>query len=54
MADLERLFLDEVVLLFAELQDPRSIVNLQRPLVSVVVIVLMVGAGGLTPTNWTA
>ena len=47
MADLQRISLDEVVLHFAELEDPRSTVNRQHPLVSVVVIALMaVLAGG--------
>ena len=51
MADLQRLSLDEVVQHFAELEDPRSTVNLQHPLVSVVVIAMMAvlaGAGGPT------
>jgi predicted transposase YbfD/YdcC len=58
MADLQRLSLDEVVLHFAELEDPRSTVNLQHPLVSVVVIALMaVLAGANGPTaiaRWAA
>jgi predicted transposase YbfD/YdcC len=58
MADLERLSLDEVVLHFAELEDPRSTVNLQHPLVSVIVIALMaVLAGASGPTaiaRWAA
>jgi predicted transposase YbfD/YdcC len=58
MADLERLSLDEVVLHFAELEDPRSTVNLQHPLVSVIVIALMaVLAGASGPTGiarWAA
>src|ERR1700716_205547 len=51
MADIQRLGLDEVVRHFEELEDPRSTVNLQHPLVSVVVIALMAvlaGAGGPT------
>jgi predicted transposase YbfD/YdcC len=51
MADLRRLSLDEVVPHFAELEDPRSAVNLQHPLASVVVIAMMAvlaGAGGPT------
>jgi len=51
MADLQRLSWDEVVLHFAELEDPRSTVNLQHPLVSVVAIAWMAvlaGAGGPT------
>jgi DDE_Tnp_1-associated len=49
MADSRHISLDEVVLHFAELEDPRSVVNLQHPLVSVVVIALMAilaGASG--------
>ena len=58
MADLQRISLDEVVLHFAELEDPRSTVNRQHPLVSVVVIALMaVLAGASGPTaiaRWAA
>jgi predicted transposase YbfD/YdcC len=58
MADVERLSLDEVVVHFAELEDPRSAVNLQHPLVSVVVIAMMAvlaGAGGPTAiARWAA
>src|SRR5271169_95459 len=58
MADLQRISLDEVVLQFADLEDPRSTVNLQHPLVSVVVIALMaVLAGASGPTaigRWAA
>ena len=58
MADLQRISLDEVVLHFAELEDPRSTVNRQHPLVSVVVIALMaVLAGARGPTaiaRWAA
>ena len=51
MADLQRVGLDEVVRHFEELEDPRSTVNLQHPLVSVVVIALMaVLAGANGPT----
>jgi predicted transposase YbfD/YdcC len=50
--------LDEVVLHFEELEDPRSAVNRQHPLVSVVVIALMgvlAGAGGPTGiARWAA
>jgi predicted transposase YbfD/YdcC len=50
--------LDEVVRHFAELEDPRSTVNLQHPLVSVIVIALMaVLAGANGPTaiaQWAA
>jgi predicted transposase YbfD/YdcC len=58
MADFERISLDEVVLHFAELEDPRSTINLQHPFVSVVVIALMaVLAGASGPTaiaRWAA
>jgi predicted transposase YbfD/YdcC len=58
MASLQRISLDEVVLHFAELEDPRSTVNRQHPLVSVVVIALMaVLAGASGPTaiaRWAA
>jgi predicted transposase YbfD/YdcC len=58
MADIQRLGLDEVVGHFAELEDPRSTVNLQHPLVSVIVIALMaVLAGANGPTaiaKWAA
>ena len=51
MADSRHISLDEVVVHFAELEDPRSTVNLQHPLVSVVVIALMaVLAGASGPT----
>jgi predicted transposase YbfD/YdcC len=51
MADIQRIGLDEVVRHFEELEDPRSKVNLQHPLVSVVVIALMaVLAGANGPT----
>src|SRR5258708_29501663 len=51
MADSRHISLDEVVLHFAELEDPRSTVNLHHPLVSVVVIALMaVLAGASGPT----
>jgi predicted transposase YbfD/YdcC len=58
MAELQHISLDEVVLHFAELEDPRSTVNLQHPLVSVIVIALMAalaGAGGPTAiARWAA
>src|SRR3974377_884117 len=58
MVDLERASLDDVVLHFAELEDPRSTINLQHPLISVVVIALMaVLAGASGPTaiaRWAA
>ena len=58
MADLQRIGLDEVIPHFEALDDPRSAVNLQHPLVSVVVIALMaVLAGASGPTaiaKWAA
>jgi predicted transposase YbfD/YdcC len=58
MVDSRRLGLDEVARHFEELDDPRSTVNLQHPLVSVVVIALMAvlaGAGGPTAiAKWAA
>src|SRR5271170_1075180 len=58
MADSRHISLDEVVVHFAELEDPRSTVNLQHPLVSVVVIALLaVLAGASGPTaiaKWAA
>src|SRR3954470_10350278 len=58
VADIQRIGLDEVVRHFEELEDPRSTVNLQHPLVSVVVIALMaVLAGASGPTaiaKWAA
>jgi len=51
MADIQRVGLDEIIRHFEELEDPRSTVNLQHPLVSVVVIALMaVLAGANGPT----
>jgi predicted transposase YbfD/YdcC len=54
----QRSSLNEIVLHFAELEDPRSTVNRQHPLVSVVVIALMAalaGAGGPTGiARWAA
>ena len=47
----QRVGLDEVVSHFNELEDPRSPINRQHPLVSVVVIAIMAvlaGAGGPT------
>ena len=47
----QRIELDEVLLHFAELEDPRSDVNRQHPLVSVIVIAVMgVLAGASGPT----
>ena len=58
MAEIQRVGLDEVVRHFEELEDPRSTVNLQHPLISVVVIALMaVLAGSNGPTaiaKWAA
>jgi predicted transposase YbfD/YdcC len=58
MTDTQRIRLDEVIGYFDELEDPRSTVNLQHPLVSVVVIALMAvlaGAGGPTAiAKWAA
>jgi len=51
MAEVQRTGLDEVVAHFTALEDPRSPINRQHPLVSVVVIALMAvlaGAGGPT------
>jgi predicted transposase YbfD/YdcC len=51
MADRARLGLDEIVRHFEGLEDPRSPINRQHPLVSVIVIALMAvlaGAGGPT------
>ena len=46
MADIHRIGLDEVARHFEELEDPRSTVNRQHPLVSVVVIALMAVLAG--------
>jgi predicted transposase YbfD/YdcC len=58
MADPHRIGLDEVIPHFEALEAPRSTVNLQHPLVSVVVIALMAvlaGAGGPTAiAKWAA
>ena len=58
MADIQRVGLDEVVRHFEGLEDPRSTVNRQHPLVRVVVIALMAvlaGAGGPTAiAKWAA
>ena len=51
MAETRRIPLDQVLKYFQELEDPRSTVNLQHPLVSVVVIAVMaVLAGSAGPT----
>src|SRR4029077_14216685 len=56
--DTQHISLEEVVVHFAQLEDLRSTVNLQHPLVSVVVIALMAvlaGAGGPTAIGkWAA
>src|SRR5271168_1271852 len=58
MADSRRVSLDEIVVHFQELQDPRSTINQRHPLVSVVVIALLAvlaGAGGPTAiARWAA
>ena len=58
MADIQRISLDEVIRHFDELEDPRSTINRQHPLVSVVVIAVMaVLAGASGPTaiaRWAA
>ena len=41
MADLQRVSLDEIVVHFQELEDPRSTINQRHPLASVVVIALL-------------
>ncbi len=58
MADIQRVGVDEILRHFDELEDPRSPVNWQHPLDSVVVIALMaVLAGANGPTaiaKWAA
>jgi predicted transposase YbfD/YdcC len=58
MASTQRIGVDEILRHFDDLEDPRSPVNLQHPLVSVVVIALMAilaGAGGPTAiAKWAA
>jgi len=58
VADLRRLSLDEVVVHFQQLEDPRSTINRRHPLASVVVIALLAvlaGAGGPTAiARWAA
>src|SRR5436190_10639627 len=58
MAKIQHVCLDEIVCYFDELEDPRSTVNQQHPLVSVVVIAMMAvlaGAGGPTAiARWVA
>src|SRR6201997_353492 len=51
MADLQRVSLDEIVVHFQELEDPRSTINQRHPLASVLVIAILAvlaGAGGPT------
>jgi predicted transposase YbfD/YdcC len=58
MADVQRISLDKIVGFFDELEDPRSTINRQHPLVSVVVMAMMAvlaGAGGPTAiAKWAA
>ncbi len=58
MADSQRVSLDEIVVHFQQLEDPRSTINQRHPLVSVVVIALLAvlaGAGGPTAiARWAA
>src|SRR5438270_2933105 len=58
MAELQRVSLDEIIVPFQELEDPRSTVNRRHPLVSVTVIALLAvlaGAGGPTAiARWAA
>jgi len=58
MADLPHVSLDEIVVHFQELEDPRSTVNQRHPLASVAVIALLAvlaGAGGPTAiARWAA
>jgi predicted transposase YbfD/YdcC len=58
MTDIQRIGVDEIIGHFAELEDPRSVINRQHPLDSVVVIALMaVLAGAAGPTaiaKWAA
>jgi predicted transposase YbfD/YdcC len=58
MADFQRDSLDEVIVHFQELEDPRSTINQRHPLVSVIVIALLaVLAGASGPTaiaRWAA
>src|SRR3954466_2425079 len=58
MVDLQRVSLDEIVVHFQRLEDPRSTINRRHPLVSVVVIALLAvlaGAGGPTAiARWAA
>ena len=58
MADFQRIFLDEIVVHFQDLEDPRSTINQRHPLTGVLVIALLaVLAGAAGPTaiaRWAA
>src|SRR5436305_8467028 len=58
MADLQHVSLDQIVVHFQDLEDPRSTINQRHPLASVVVIALLAvlaGAGGPTAiARWAA
>ncbi len=58
MVDIQRIGVDEIIRHFRGLEDPRSTINRQHPLDSVVVIALMAvlaGAGGPTAiARWAA
>ena len=58
MAHIQRVDLDEVVLHFADLEDPRSAINRQHPLVSVIVIAVMAilarASGPTVIAKWAA
>jgi DDE_Tnp_1-associated len=58
MADVQRVSLNEVVVHFQELEDPRSTINQRHPLASMLVIALLAvlaGAGGPTAiARWAA
>jgi predicted transposase YbfD/YdcC len=58
MAELQHVSLDEVIVHFQDLEDPRSTINQRHPLVSVLVIALLAvlaGAGGPTAiARWAA
>src|SRR5436190_2227631 len=58
MAEVQRVSLEEIVVHFQELEDPRSTVNRRHPLVSVIVIAMLAvlaGAGGPTAiARWAA
>jgi predicted transposase YbfD/YdcC len=58
MTDLQRVSLDEIVVHFQGLEDPRSTINQRHPLASVVIIALLAvlaGAGGPTAiARWAA